>query len=122
MTRRERRGDGVVGVRERADDVALVHVGGAQLDVAAVGLQPLVILGGDPVAEHVHRLGLAAEVGGQLLRDEHVGSIGDLEHAGDRVVVGDRHEVHAAALGQRIDLRGGCGALGQAGGPLDPEA
>ncbi len=70
--------DRVVGVRERARDLALVHVGGAQLDVAAVRLQPLVVLGRDAVAEHVHRLWLAAEVRGQLLGDEHVGAVGDL--------------------------------------------
>ena len=74
----QRRADRVVGVGERAHDLALVHVGGAHLHVAAVGLQPLVVLGGDPVAEHVHRLRLAAEVRGQLLGDEHVGAIGDL--------------------------------------------
>ena len=58
---RQRRCDRVVGVRERAGDLALVHVGGAQLDVAAVRLQPVVILGRDAVAEHVHGLWLAAE-------------------------------------------------------------
>ena len=78
MARGQRRADGVVGVGERARDLALVQVGGAQLDVAAVGLQPFVILGGDPVAEHVNRLGLAAEVRGELLGDEHVGAVGDL--------------------------------------------
>ncbi len=103
----------VVGVGQRAGDLALVHVGGAELDVAAVGLQPLVVLGRDPVAEHVHRLRLAAEVRGQLLGDEHVGAVGDLQHAGDRVVVGDRHEVHPAALGQLVDLLGGVAHSGR---------
>ena len=121
VARAERRADRVVGVGQGADDVALVHVGGAQLEVAAVGLQPLVVLGRDPVAEDVHRLGLAAEARGQLLRDEHVGAVGDLEDAVDRVVVGDRHEVHAAALGQRVDLLWRGRALGQAERPLDAE-
>ena len=40
----QRGGDGVVGVRQRAHDLPLVHVRGAQLDVAAVRLQPLVVL------------------------------------------------------------------------------
>ena len=57
----ERRRDRVVGVCERARDLPLVQVRRAQLDVAAVGLQPLVVLGADAVAEHVHRLRLAAE-------------------------------------------------------------
>ncbi len=78
VARRQRRADGVEGVRERAGDVALVEVLGAGLDVAAVGLQPLVVLGRDPEAEHVHGLRLAAEVRGQLLGDEHVGAVGDL--------------------------------------------
>ncbi len=109
----QRRGHRVVGVRQRARDLALVHVRRAQLDVAAVRLQPLVVLGRDAVAEHVHRLWLAAEARGQLLRDEHVRAVGDLEHASDRVVVGDRHEVHAAALGQLVDLLRRRRALGQ---------
>ena len=92
-----------------------------RLDVAAVGLQPLVVLWRDPVAEHVHGLGLAAEMRRQLLGDEHVRTAGDLQHAGDRVVVGDRHEVHPSPLGQLIDLLRRRGALGQAGRALHAE-
>ena len=66
-------------------------------------------------------LGLAAEAGGQLLRDEHVGAVGDGQRAVDRVVVGDRHEVHPAPLGEGVDLLGRRGALGQAQRVLDPE-
>jgi hypothetical protein len=108
-------------VGQRACDLPLVEVGGAQLDVAGMDLQPLVVGGCDPVAEHVDRLGLAAEVGGELLGDEHVGAVGDLKHAVDRVVVGDRDEVHAAPLGQRVDLLGRGGALGQPQRALDAE-
>ncbi len=122
VARREGCGDRVVGVGQRAGDVALVHVGGAQLHVAAVGLQPLVVLGGDAVAEDMHGLRLAAEARGELLRDEDVGSVGDLQDAGDRVVVGDRHEVHSAALGQLVDLLGWSGALGQPDRALHTEA
>ena len=107
---------------ERAGDVALVHVGGAELDVAGVALQPLVVVGGDVVAEHVHlHGGFAAEARGELLGDEHVGTVGDLQGAVDGVVVGDGHEVHAAALGQGVDLLGRGGALGQSGGALYAE-
>ena len=74
-----------------------------------------------PVAEHVHGLRLAPEAGGQLLGDEHVGPVGDLQHAGDRVVIGDRHEVHPAALGQLVDLLGRRRALGQPERALDAE-
>src|ERR1019366_7739974 len=96
-------------------------VGGAQLDVTAVSLQPLVVLAGDPVAEHVHRLGLATEVGGQLLRDEHVWTARDREHAVDRVVIGDRDEVHAPALGQLVNLLRWGGTLRQTERPLYAE-
>jgi hypothetical protein len=63
-------------------------------------------LGGDAVAEDVDRLGLALEPRRQLLGDEDVGAVGDLLDAGDRVVIGDRHEVHPATLGQLVDLLG----------------
>ena len=61
MAGRQRRCDGVVGVRQGAGDLTLVEVCRAQLDVAAVRLQPVVIIGRDAVAEHVHGLGLAPE-------------------------------------------------------------
>ena len=104
MARGERGGDVVEGMRERARDLVLVKVGGAGLDVAGVCLQPLVVSGSDPVTEDVHRLGLAGEAGGQLLGDEAVGPAVELEAAVDRVVVGDRDEVHPTALGQLVDL------------------
>ena len=104
MTRGQRGRDRVVRMSKRAHDLLFVHVARAQLDVAAVRLQPLVVLARDPVAEHVHSLWLAAKVSRQLLGDEDVRPIGDLEHPSDRVVVGDRHQIHAAALGQLVDL------------------
>ncbi len=117
MGRRHR----VVGVGQCACDLPLVEVCRTQLDVAAVGLEPLVVLGRDPVAEHVHRLGLAAEASGELLGDEHVRPVGDLEDARDRVVIGDRHEVHAPPLGPLVDLIRRRRALGQAHGALHSE-
>jgi hypothetical protein len=78
-------------------------------------------LGGDAVAEDVDRLGLALEPRRQLLGDEDVGAVGDLLDAGDRVVIGDRHEVHPATLGQLVDLFGRRRALGQPERALDPE-
>ena len=47
--------------------------------------------------------------------------VGDRQRAGDRVVVGDRHEVHPAALGELVDLFGRRGALGQVQRALDAE-
>ena len=80
---------------------------GAGLEVAGLRLQPLMVVGRDPVTEHVDRLRLAREPGGQLLGDEDVVAVGDLEAAVDRVVVGDRHEVHPPPLGELVDLLGG---------------
>jgi hypothetical protein len=47
-----------------------------------------VIVRRDPEAEPVDGLRLALEVRGQLLGYEHVGPVGDREHAVDRVVIG----------------------------------
>jgi hypothetical protein len=81
-----------------------VEIVRAGLDVIVVGLKPLMVVGVDAVAEDMHRLGLALEAGGQLLGDEDVGIEGDALGPGDGVVVSDGHEVHAAPLGQLIDL------------------
>ena len=117
----QRRGDLVEGVRERARDPVGVQVLRHRLDVAGQLLQPRVVVGRDAEAEHVHGLRLAREARGQLLGDEHVRPVGDLQDAVDRVVIGDRHEVHPAPLGERVDLLGRRGALGQAERALDAE-
>jgi hypothetical protein len=121
MERGQRLSDVEERMRERAGDLPLLHVVGAREDVAAVSLEPVVVIGGDPEAEDVHGLMLTREPGGQLLGDEHIGQIGELEHAGDGVVVGDRHEVHAPPLGELVDLLGWGGALGERERPLDAE-
>ncbi len=121
VARGQRRFDGVEGMGERAGDVVRLQVLGAGLDAAVVTLQPLVILRSDPETEDVHRLVLAPEPGRQLLGDEDVGQMRDLERPVDRVVIGDRHEVHAAALGELVDLLGRRRALGQSGAALDAE-
>ena len=84
-------------------------------------LQPLVVPGSDPVAEDVNRLGLAGKAGGQLLGDEAVGTVRQLQAAVDRVVVGDRDEVHPAPPGELVDLLRGRRALRQAERALNPE-
>ena len=118
----QRCGDGVVGVRQRAHDPSA-----RACTRRTASTSPLWACSHswssrrDAVAEDVHGLRLAAEVRGQLLGDEHVGPVGDLEDARDRVVVGDRHEVHAAALGQLVDLLRRRRALGQPDGALHAE-
>ncbi len=109
------------GVREGAGDPVLVQVCGAGLDVAGMCLQPLVVSGGDPVTKDVNRLGLAGEAGGQLLGDEAVGPALELEAARDRVVVGDRDEVHPPPFRQLVDLLRRGRALGQAERALDAQ-
>jgi hypothetical protein len=104
-----------------ARDAVLVEVAGHVLDIGAVGLQPLVVAGRYAVAEDVHGLRLTAERGRELLGHEDVLAVGDGERAVDRVVVGDRHEVHAAALGQGVDLFGRRRALRQAQRALHAE-
>jgi hypothetical protein len=121
MAPRQRRGDVEEGVRQSANDSLLVKVCGAGLDIAGMCLQPLVVSGSDPVTQDVNRLGLAGEAGGQLLGDEAIGTIGQLKATVDRVVVGDRDEVHAAPLCQRVDLLRRRRALGQPQRPLDAQ-
>jgi hypothetical protein len=122
VARRERRGHGVEGVRERAGDLALVQVLGHRLDVERHRLQALVVVGRDPEAQDVDRLRLASEPGRELLGDERVVvPVGELHRPRDRVVIGERHEVHAAALRQLVGLLGRRGTLGEAEGALDAE-
>ncbi len=122
VARQQRRLDRVERVREGAGDRALAQLVGDGLDIAGELLQALVIVRRDAPAEDVHRLGLAAKPGGELLGDERVVVLGgELKGAVDRVVIGDRHEVHAAALGELVDLVGRRGAFGQAERPLDAE-
>ncbi len=121
VARQQRRLDGVERMRQRGRDLVLVQVLRDHLDVVGVRLQPRVIVRRDPVTEDVHGLRFATEARGQFLRHEDVRPVGDLENAVDRVVVGDRDEVHPAALGQRVDLLGRRRTLRQAERALDAE-
>ena len=121
VRRREGRLNRVEGMCEGAGDLVGVQVLRAGLDVAIVLLQPGVIVGADPEAEQMDGLRLAAEPDGELLGDEDVITIGDLEASVDRVVIGDRHEVHAPPLGELVDLLRRRRALRKAEAPLDPQ-
>ncbi|MBA2629714.1 MAG: hypothetical protein H0U84_01650 [Thermoleophilaceae bacterium] len=118
----ERCRDGVERMGKGTGDRAALQILGAQLDIGRVALEPLVVRGADAPAENVHGLAFPPKPGGQLLRYEHVRAVDDLEGSADRVVVGDRDEVHAAALGQLIDLLRRSGAFGQPERALHPEA
>ena len=113
VPRGQRRFDGIERVRERRRDLVRAEVLGARLDVVVVGLEPLVIVRGDPVTEDVDGLGLTLEPDGQLLGDERVRKVLERQRAGDRVVIGDRDEIHPATLGEFVDLFGWGGAFGQ---------
>ena len=119
MARGERRLHRVEGVRERAGDAARAEVFGARLQIVRV--VPAATRGRRARSRSRARArpGARPEAGGQLLRHEHVGAVGQREHAVDRVVVGDGHEVHPAALGELVDLLGRSGALRQPERPLD---
>src|SRR6188768_2705853 len=121
VPRGQRRIDVEERVRKRAGDLVLGKVCGAGLDVAGMRLQPLVVSGSDPVTEDVNRLWLAGKARGQLLGDEAVGTISELETAVDRVVVGDRDEVHPPSLGELVDLLRRRRALGQPQRTLNSE-
>ena len=121
MARGERRRHGVEGVGERGGDAVLLEVGGADLDVAVVSLQPGMVVWSDAVAEHVDGLRLVAEADRQLLGDEHIGALRDGEHAGDRVVICDGDEVHTAPFGELVDLGGFSRAFGERERALDAE-
>ncbi len=115
VARLQRRGDREERVRERRDDLVLGEVDGDVLDVAREPLQRLVVGRGDPPAQDVDGLGLAAEARRELLGDEGVlVALGEGDGAVDGVVVGEGHEVHAAALGELVDLLGRRRALRKA--------
>ena len=113
VARGQGRRDRVERMGERAGDLVLVQVGGDELHVVAVRLEPLVVAGRDAEAEDVDLLRLAAERDGQLLGDEHVGAVGDREDPVDRVVVRDRHEVHPARLASAWTSSGGVAHSGR---------
>ena len=121
VARRKGRSDRVERMGQGTGDAVPVQVLGHLLHVSGVCLQPVVVGRRDAPAENVDRLRLAAEPRGELLGDEHLGPVGDLEDTRDRVVVGDRHEVHPAPAGEPVDLLRRGGALGKAERPLHAE-
>lgn len=108
------RGGGVEkGVRQRARDFVGVQVIGTGHDVTLMRLEPLMIVGRDPEAEYVYGLRFLGEPRRQFLGNENARLVQDLRDTRDRIVIGDRDEVHSPPFGQLVDLLGrGC-AFGQ---------
>jgi hypothetical protein len=121
VPRRERLGDRVERMGERACDLPVVEVLGDRRDVTGALEQPRVVVRRDAVAEDVDLMRLTGEARGQLLGDEHVGPVAQRQRAVDRVVVRDRHEVHPAPLGELVDLLRRRRALRQAERSLHAE-
>ena len=99
-------------VGDAVGDPPRLDVGGNVVDVARERLQLGVLLAVDAVDEQVELAVVLGEPAGEFFADEHVRPIGDRQHALDRVVIGDRDEVHAAqarllgdVLGPGIALR-----------------
>ena len=106
---------------EPADVAALADAGLTAYHAAAKvaratnpGQVCVVVGAGDAVDEDVHLAVVLGEPAGQLLADDDIGVPCDLQSAVDRVVVGQRDEVHAAPLCLGAHFRGAAVALGAA--------
>jgi hypothetical protein len=93
----KRMGDGM-------NDVLPVEISRQLVDVAAQFLEFLVMRFIDPIGKNVDFALILREKGGDFLADESIGQVGDLESAGDLVVIGDCDEVHASLFGAIINL------------------
>ena len=103
VPRRERRPHPVQRVRERVHEAALAEEGDELVDRAAVGLKVGVVLLGQVPHEDVQRRRVLGEAGRDLDREEGVLEVRDPQRALDRVVVGDRDEVHPPSPRHAVD-------------------
>ena len=119
---RERLADAVQRVRQRARDLALVE----QIDeVEDVLARPIQVGPGrvvDSPGQHVHRDAVLGEQGRDLDPDDHVGVMGDLHCAGDRVVVGQGDQIHPASLAGGVRVGRVDEGLGHQGARQEPAA
>ena len=96
--------DPVQRVGQRVGQAGALDVVDQLVDVAPqrVHLGPVALV--QTPHQHVERGAVLGQLGGDLDADQDVGVVGDLERTGDRVVVRQDHEVHAAALGRRVGV------------------
>ena len=98
---------------------ALVAIAGlgyvAAGESAVPAMAELLVLGGaQPPHQAVDRSPVLGEADRDFLPDDHAleAALDELERAGDHVVVGDGHEIHAARSRLLVDFLGGRAALG----------
>src|SRR5262249_21674647 len=95
--------DVIERMRARMNDSLGVEVGSQLDDVASKRLDLLKLGLRDGPAEDVDPAAIIRKVSGDLVADEGSGQMRDLEGAADAVVIGNGDELHAAALGGRVD-------------------
>ena len=74
------------------------------IDVRAGGLDPVVLIDREVPGEHVDHRAVLGKAGRDLLGQEEVRVMQEGQPARDRVVIGQRDEVHAAGLAQPVLL------------------
>ncbi len=112
--------DPVERVGDRMHDVLRRQVVAQLVDVAAQGLDVAVLRLGDADRQAVDLAAVLGELDGDLLGEEGARQVGDLERAGDGVVIAQGHEVHAPLAAETVDLARLGEALGRAELAQDP--
>ncbi len=112
--------DAVEGVRHRVKDVVGQEVVAQLVDVAAQRLDVGVLRFADADRQAMDLAAVLRERDGHLFGEEGARQVGDLERAGDGVVVAQRDEVHAALAAQAVDFARLGEALGRPELAQDP--
>ncbi len=93
-------------VRHDMHDALAAGVGAELVEIALQSLQLAMLRLRDSQDKDVQIAAVLRKGHGLLAREERSGQVSDVQRAGDRIVVGDGDEVHAARLRQAIDLQG----------------
>ena len=105
-----RRGDLAVDARrdvvERGEDALLPEIRQQLADVVPQPLDLAMLRSLMPSTPRWTRTSSSGNDAGDFAADDDVGTIGDGQRAVDRVVIGDRDEIHPARLGAPIDALG----------------
>jgi len=98
-------GDGGENVIDAEEEAALGEVHEERDEIVAALLELLVLAVGDVVHADVN-FGATGHFAGEFFADEKIGVLTQLFGAFDGIVIGEREEIHAAALQQGIDVVG----------------